>query len=104
MLTEQDIQKQRELNLESLQMNYFNTLELPLDEPYELLDIIERAQKALISDSLHLCLQCTTESIDSAKYDANGAPLKIDTTFKQPCEGYSCKNEAIFLCQFTNKL
>lgn len=56
------------------------------------------------SEGCHLCLQCTTESIDSAKYDANGAPLKIDTTFKQPCEGYSCKNEAIFLCQFTNKL
>lgn len=106
MLTEQDIKKQRELNLESLQYNYFNTIELPLDEPYELLDILERAQKALISDSLHLCLECTVESLDSAKKydDANGAPLRIDTTFKQPCEGYSCKNEAIFLCSFTNKL
>lgn len=102
-LTEDDIKLQRKYNQEDLQASLDSHIVLPLDDPYELWDILDKVQKALITDNLTLCADCLERSFDT-RY-GNEAPIKVtDSVIREYCMGYECKNEAKFRAYFSNKL
>jgi len=102
-LTEDDIKLQRQYNQEALQASLESSIILPLDDPFELLDILDKVQEALITDNLALCPVCLEQSFDTCF--GGEAPIKVTAyVVREYCEGYECKNEAKFRAYYSNKL
>lgn len=87
MLTDKEIETQLEYNRQATIINEAYPIP-PIDEPYEILDQMEKCRKALTTDVFRLCADC----LDSSLMDTQNPPIYVSTSSRGQCEGYECKS------------